>query len=43
MVGSSEPHHLEGEHFLAEVGRRAEADGQVDLAKGLDSLPGAMP
>ena len=34
-----EPHHLEGEHLLADVGRRAEADGQVDLAEGLDSLP----
>jgi hypothetical protein len=27
MVGSPEPHHLEGEHFLVEVGCRAEADG----------------
>jgi len=34
-----EPHHLEGEHLLAEVGCRAEAEGQVDLAEGLDSLP----
>ena len=39
VVGSPEPHHLEGAHFLAKVGRRAEADGQVDLAEGLDSLP----
>ena len=39
VVGSPEPHHLEGEHFFAEVGHRAKADGQVDLAEGLDSLP----
>ena len=33
------PHHLEGKHLLAEVGCRAEADGLVDLAEGLDSFP----
>jgi hypothetical protein len=27
LVGSPKPHHLEGEHFLAEVGCHAEADG----------------
>ena len=27
MVCSPKPHHLEGEHFLAEVGCRAETDG----------------
>ena len=31
--------HLEGEHLLAEVGCCAEANGQVDLAEGLDPLP----
>ena len=27
VVGSPKPHHLEGEHFLAEVGCRVETDG----------------
>ena len=27
VVGSPKPHHLKREHFLAEVGCRAEADG----------------
>ena len=38
MVRSTEPHHLEDENFLAEVSRRAQADGQVDLSEGLDSI-----
>src|SRR6185295_3962148 len=39
MVGSSKPHHLKSEYLLAEVSCRAEADRQIDLAEGLDSLP----
>ena len=39
MIGSPKPHHLKGEYFLAEVGCRAEADGYIDLAEGLDSPP----
>ena len=39
MVCSPEPHHLKGEHLLADVDSRAEADGQVDLTEGLDSIP----
>src|SRR6185503_17966195 len=38
MVGSSKPHHLKGEYLLAEVGCRAEAHRQIDLAEGLDPL-----
>ena len=38
VVRSTKPYYLEGEYLLAEVGRRAEADGQVDLSEGLDSL-----
>jgi uncharacterized protein HemX len=33
-----EPHHLEGERFLAEIVRLAEPNGQVDLPEGLDAL-----
>jgi hypothetical protein len=40
VVGSSEPDHLEREGFLSEVGRSPEADGQIELSKGLDALPG---
>ena len=39
VVCSLEPHHLEGEHLLAEVSCCAEAYRQIGLAKGLDSLP----
>jgi len=39
MIGSSKPHYLESEYFLAEVGCCAEAHRQIDLAEGLDSLP----
>jgi hypothetical protein len=39
MVGSSEPDHLEREGFLSEVGGSPEADGQIELSKGLDALP----
>jgi hypothetical protein len=43
MVGSSEPDHLEREGFLSEVGGSPEADGQIELSKGLDALPGDDP
>jgi hypothetical protein len=34
VVCAPEPHHLEGESFLAEVVWRAKLDGQVDLPRG---------
>jgi hypothetical protein len=43
VVHTLEPHHLKGECFLAEVGRRAKPDWQVDLSEGLARLPGATP
>jgi hypothetical protein len=43
VVGSSEPDHLEREGFFSEVGGSPEADGQIDLPKGLDALPGDDP
>jgi hypothetical protein len=43
VVGSSEPDHLEREGFLSEVGRSFKADGQIELSKGLDALPGDDP
>src|SRR5688572_29294263 len=43
MVGPSEPNHLEREGFLSEVGGSPEADGQIELSKGLDALPGDDP
>jgi hypothetical protein len=43
MVGSSEPDHLEREGFLLEVGGSPEADGQIELPKGLDAFPGDDP
>jgi hypothetical protein len=43
MVGSSEPNHLEREGFLSEVGGSPEADGQIELSKGLDTLSGDDP
>jgi hypothetical protein len=43
MVGSSEPDHLEREGFLSEVGGSPEADGQIELPKGLDAFPGDDP
>jgi hypothetical protein len=39
VVGSSEPDHLEREGFLSEVGGSPEADGQIELPKGLDAFP----
>jgi hypothetical protein len=38
LVRTPEPHHLEGESFLAEVVRRAKPDRQIDLPEGLDAL-----
>jgi hypothetical protein len=43
VVGSSEPDHLEREGFLSKVGGSPEADGQIELPKGLDALPGDDP
>ena len=43
VVGSSEPDHLEREGFLSEVGGSSKADGQIELSKGLDALPGDNP
>jgi hypothetical protein len=40
VVGSSEPDHLEREDFLSEVRGNPEADGQIELPKELDALPG---
>jgi hypothetical protein len=43
VVGSSEPDLLEREGFLSEVGGSSEADGQIELSKGKDTLPGDDP
>jgi hypothetical protein len=43
VVGSSEPDHLEREGFLSEIGGSPEADGQIELPKGLDAFPGDDP
>jgi hypothetical protein len=43
VVGSSDPDHLEREDFLSEVGGSFEADGQIDLSKGQDTLLGDDP
>jgi hypothetical protein len=43
VIGSSEPDYLESEGFLSEVGGGSEADGQVKLSKGQDTLAGANP
>jgi hypothetical protein len=43
VVGSSEPDHLEREGFPSEVGGNPEADGQIELSKGLDKFPGDDP
>ena len=40
MVGSMEPHHLEGEGLHPIIGRIPECDGQVDLPKWHGLLPG---
>jgi hypothetical protein len=41
VVRSPEPHHLEGEGFLAEIVRRAEPDWQINLPEGWTRLPSA--
>jgi hypothetical protein len=38
VIRAPEPHHLEGDNFLAEIVRRAEPNRQVDLPEGLDVL-----
>jgi hypothetical protein len=38
VVGSIEPHHLEGEDLLAEILRGAKPNRQVYLPEGLDLL-----
>jgi hypothetical protein len=38
VVGAPEPHHLEGESFLAEIVRCAKPNRQIDLPEGLDVL-----
>jgi hypothetical protein len=38
VIGPSEPDHLEGEGFPAEVGGSSEAYGQIELPKGQDAL-----
>jgi hypothetical protein len=38
VVGGPEPHHLEGESFLAEIVWRTEPNWQIDLPEGLDAL-----
>jgi hypothetical protein len=43
MVGSSEPDHLKCEGLPSEVGGCSEADGKVELSKGLDALSGDDP
>jgi hypothetical protein len=43
VVGSLKPDHLEREGFLSEVGGSPEADGQIELSKGLDAFPGDDP
>jgi hypothetical protein len=43
VVGSSEPDHLKREGFLLEVGGSSKADGQIELSKGQDVLPGDDP
>jgi hypothetical protein len=43
VIGSSEPDYLENEGFLSEVGGSSEADGQIKLPKGQDTLAGDNP
>jgi hypothetical protein len=43
VVSSSEPDHLKREGFLSKVGGSSEADGQIELSKGQDALPGDDP
>jgi hypothetical protein len=43
VIGSSKPDYLEGEGFLSEVGGSSEADGQVNLSEGQDTLSECNP
>jgi hypothetical protein len=43
VIGSSEPDYLESGGFPSEVGGSSEADGQVNLSKGQDTLSGCNP
>jgi hypothetical protein len=43
VIGPSEPDHLESEGFLSEVGGSSEADEQIKLPKGQDTLAGDNP
>jgi hypothetical protein len=43
VIGPSEPDYLESEGFLSEVGGSSEADGQIKLPKGQDTLTGDDP
>jgi hypothetical protein len=43
MIGPSEPDYLESEGFLSEIGGSSEADGQIKLPKGQDTLAGDNP
>jgi hypothetical protein len=38
VIGPLEPDYLESEGFLSEVGVSSEADGQIKLPKGQDTL-----
>jgi hypothetical protein len=43
VIGSSEPDHLEREDFPVKVGGSSEANGQIKLPKGQDTLTGDDP
>jgi hypothetical protein len=43
VIGPSEPDYLKSEGFLSEVGGSSEADRQVKLSKGQDTLAGDNP
>jgi hypothetical protein len=43
VIGPSEPDYLESEGFLSEVGGSSEADWQIKLPKGQDTLAGDDP
>jgi hypothetical protein len=38
VVGASEPHYLKHEDLISEVGSSPEADGQINLPKGVYPL-----
>jgi hypothetical protein len=43
VIGPSEPDYLESEGFPSEIGGSSEADGQIELSKGQDTLAGDNP